>query len=187
MSERNASRIVGFFVLTLGALITSGGASADNIQVTKAWSRPTPPGTEVGVAYFVINNCGESDRLVGASSPVATRAELHLSQMEGGVMKMRPLDAVEVKSWEPTSFEPSGRHVMLTGLKQPLREGDTFLLVLTFANAGPVKVQVHVRGVGAGEGNHGTGHSKQRRERPDERSATRASPYRPRGFCLGPS
>jgi copper(I)-binding protein len=161
MSERNASPIGGCLVLTLVALIASGGASADTIQVTEAWSRPTPPGIEVGVAYFVINNPGRNDRLLGASSPVARRAELHISQVEGGVMKMKHLDAVEVRSGVPTSFAPSGRHVMLTGLKRPLKAGDVFPLVLNFANAGPVKVQVRVRGTaGAGEGGHGTDHSK---------------------------
>src|SRR5713226_2289809 len=119
MSERNASRFAGCLVLTLDALIASGGACADSIQVTEAWSRPTAPGIEVGVAYFVINNSGKDDRLVGVSSPVAKRAELHLSRMEGGVMKMRHLDAVEVKNGVPTSFEPGGRHVMLGGLKHP--------------------------------------------------------------------
>ena len=166
MSERNASRSAGCLLLTLGALIASGGAYADGIQVTEAWSRPTPPGIDVGVAYFVIDNQGRNDRLVGVSSPVAKRAELHISQMEGGVMRMKHLEAVEVKSGVPTSFEPSGRHVMLTGLKQPLKEGDAFPLVLSFANAGPVKVQVHVRGTsGRGEGGHGADRSKMKQAR----------------------
>src|SRR5712691_8587778 len=164
MSERNPSRIAGCLVLTLAALVASGGASADNIQITQAWSRPTPPGIEVGVAYFVINNRGKDDRLLGASSPLAKSAALHVTRMEGGIMKMRHLDAVEVQSGVPTSFEPGGRHVMLTGLKQPLKEGDRFPLVLNFANAGPVKVEVHVKGTaGAGEGGHGTDHSKTKR------------------------
>ncbi len=161
MSERNANRIAGCLVLTLGALIASGGASAGDIQVAEAWSRPTPPGIEVGVAYFVIDNRGKDDRLVGVSSPVARSAELHISRMEGGVMKMEHLDAVEVRSGVPTPFEPSGRHVMLVGLKRPLKAGEAFPLVLNFANAGPVRVQVRVKGAaGGGEGDHGTDHPK---------------------------
>src|SRR5882672_12594634 len=155
MSERNAGRVAGCLVLIVGALITGSGARADNIQVTEAWSRPTPPGIEVGVAYFVINNRGGNDRLTGASSPVAKRAELHISQMESGIMKMKHLDTVEVRSGVPTSFEPSGRHVMLVGLKQPLKAGEVFPLVLKFANAGPIKVQVRVMGAaGTVEGVH---------------------------------
>jgi copper(I)-binding protein len=166
MHERTPRRTVSCLVLSV-ALIAGGGASAGDIQVLDAWSRPTPPGIDVGVAYFVIDNRGKNDRLVGASSPVARRAELHLSRMEDGVMRMKPLDAVEVKSGVPTPFEPGGRHVMLTGLKHPLRAGDAFPLVLNFANGGPVKVQVRVRQTGGtGKESDEMDHSKMKRSHP---------------------
>jgi len=102
----------------------------------------------VGVAYFTIRNDGKSDRLLRASSSVAKRAEFHVSTLKSGVARMEGLGSVDVASGAPTSFEPSGRHVMLMGLKRPLKEGDVFPLVLTFANAGPIEVRVRVRGVG---------------------------------------
>jgi len=80
------------------------------------------------------------------SSPVAKSAELHVSAVKDGVMKMEGLASVDIGGGTPVSFEPSGRHVMLVGLKKPLREGDVFPLTLTFANAGQVKTSVHVRG-----------------------------------------
>ena len=122
------------------------GASAQGIQVVDAWSRPTPPGIDVGVAYFTIRNAGKNDRLLRVSSPVARRAELHVSAMKNDVMKMEGLDSVDVASGVATSFEPSGRHVMLTGLKRPLKEGEVFPLTLTFANAGRIRTSVRVRG-----------------------------------------
>jgi len=134
-------------VLALGAAIP-GGASAQAIQVVDAWSRPTPPGIDVGVVYFTIRNAGKTDRLLRVSSPVAQRAELHVSAMKDGVMKMEGLSSVDVGSAAPVAFEPSGRHVMLMGLKRPLKEGDVFPLTLTFANAGPVETRVRVRGIG---------------------------------------
>jgi hypothetical protein len=140
--------------LAFGAVIPAV-ASAQTLQVVNAWSRPTPPGIDVGVAYFTIRNAGKSDRLLRVSSAVAKRAELHASSLKDGVMRMEGLSSVEVASGVPTSFEPSGRHVMLIGLKRPLKEGDVFPLVLTFANAGPVQVRVRVRGLsdlGGGEG-----------------------------------
>ena len=130
--------------LALGTAI-SFGASAQGIQVVDAWSRPTPPGIGVGVAYFTIRNPGKADRLLRAASPVARRAELHVSVMRDGVMKMEGLSSVDVGSGAPVAFEPSGRHVMLMGLKRPLKEGDVFPLTLTFANAGPVETRVRVR------------------------------------------
>jgi copper(I)-binding protein len=149
MNERTHGRIAA--CLLIAALAASGGARAAGIEVGDAWSRPSPPGVDVGVAYFTITNHGRNDRLVGASSPVARRAELHVSRMEGGVMKMRPLDSVEVETGSPTAFEPNGRHVMLTGLKKPLKRGESFPLVLEFANAGSVEVQVRVGEAGGGD------------------------------------
>jgi len=133
-------------VLALGFALP-GAALAQGIQVVDAWSRPTPPRSEVGVAYFTIRNTGKSDRLLRVSSPVAKVAELHVSSIQDGVMRMRSLASVEIESGTPLSFEPNGRHVMLMGLRQPLREGETFPLILTFANAGPVEISVRVRGV----------------------------------------
>jgi copper(I)-binding protein len=155
-SKTMTARNLGIcLALALGAVIP-GGASAQAIQVLDAWSRPTPPGIDVGVAYFTIRNAGKGDRLLRVSSNVAKRAELHASAMKDGVMRMEGLGSVDVASGAPTSFEPSGRHVMLIGLKRPLKEGDVFPLVLTFANAGPVEVRVRVRGLlsnpGSGEG-----------------------------------
>ena len=101
----------------------------------------------MGVAYFTIRNAGKADRLLRVSSPVARRAELHVSAMKDGVMKMEGLSSVDVGGGGLVAFEPSGRHVMLMGLKRPLREGDVFPLTLTFANAGPVRTSVRVRGL----------------------------------------
>jgi hypothetical protein len=137
-------------VFALGAAAPAG-VSAQGIQVVDAWSRPTPPGVDVGVAYFTIRNSGKGDRLLRAFSPIAKRAELHVSVMKEGVMRMEGLSAVDVGSGAPMAFEPNGRHVMLMGLKRPLKEGDAFPLTLTFANAGPVQTSVRVRGLdGAG-------------------------------------
>jgi len=132
-------------VLALGPALPVG-AAAQGIQVVDAWSRPTPPGIDVGVAYFTIRNSGKSDRLMSVSSPVAKRSEMHNSSMKDGVMKMEALKPVEIGSGASTSFEPNGKHVMLVGLKRPLKEGDVFRLVLTFANAGAVEARVRVRG-----------------------------------------
>jgi len=150
MNERTHSRIAACLLLAASALAASGAVPAADIEVSDAWSRPTPPGAEVGVAYFKITNHGKGDRLVAASSPVAKRADLHISQMESGVMKMRHLDSVEVKAGSPIAFEPNGRHVMLNGLKKPLKQGETFPLVLKFANGGAVEVQVSVRNEAGG-------------------------------------
>jgi periplasmic copper chaperone A len=128
--------------------------SAGGIDVRDAWSRSTPPGIEVGVAYLVIRNNGGPDRLIGASSPIAKHTELHISKMEDGVMKMLPLGAVNIEPGTQTAFAPGGRHVMLIGLKQPLKDGDTFPLTLTFEHAGRLRTMVHVYGIGKAPPQH---------------------------------
>lgn len=147
MQEPTKRMALMHLVLLTGAVNAGGGASAGDIEVTRAWSRASPPGLEVAAAYFVITNHGPSDRLVHVSSPAAKRAEIHMTRTDGGAMRMERLDAVGVDSGGSTLFAPTGRHVMLIGLKQPLKEGDVFTLVLTFEKAGSLEVQVHVEGV----------------------------------------
>lgn len=129
-------------------LAPSIAVSTDGVDVRDAWSRSTPPGIEVGVAYLVIENNGAPDRLTGVSSPIAKHAEMHVSKMENGVMKMLPLGAVDIEPGKPTAFAPGGRHVMLIGLKRPLKDGDSFPLTLTFEHAGKLRTTVRVYGIG---------------------------------------
>ena len=127
------------------AAVQAGGG----VDVSGSWSRATPPGMEVGVAYFMIENHGDADRLVGVASPVAQRAELHTHVEDGGLMKMRKLDAVDVEAGKAVMFEPGGKHVMLKSLQKPLEEGESFPLTLTFEKAGNVELEVFVHGIGA--------------------------------------
>lgn len=138
-------QLTKYLLFTYLALLM-GLANADgDMRVTDAWSRATPPGAHMGAAYFVLTNRGAPDRLLSASAPVSERTELHITTKEDGLMKMRRVEAVELKHGEAVHFMPGGRHVMFIGLKQPLREGDTFPLTLTFEKAGSLEVTVHVR------------------------------------------
>ena len=136
----------GALVVCFASLAYAGTASG--VVVRDAWSRATPPGIAVGVAYFVIDNRGPQDRLLRVASPIAKQPELHVSVMEDGVIQMRPLKTVEVGRGATVKFEPGGKHVMLIGLQKPLKAGDTFPLTLTFEKAGSVQTMVHVFGIG---------------------------------------
>ena len=126
------------------------GYKAGSIEIEHPWARATAPSAQNGAAYLVLNGTGkESDRLLSAATPVAEKAELHTHLMDNGVMKMRPVDAIEVTPGSPTALQPGGLHIMLLGLKQPLVKGKAFPLTLTFEKAGPVTVQVDVQGAGA--------------------------------------
>ena len=120
-----------------------------SITVDQPWARASAPTAPAGAAYMVLENTGiEADRLVAASSPVAEVVELHTHTMDGGIMRMRPVVAMEVAPGEPTVLRPGGLHVMLIGLTRPLIEGETFPLTLEFEVAGTIEVDVQVEAAG---------------------------------------
>jgi copper(I)-binding protein len=84
-----------------------------------------------------------------ASTPVAEHAELHQMKMDNGVMEMRPVPDLPIAPGQTLVLEPNGYHVMLEGLKAPLKEGETVPLTLTFAHAGPQQVTASIGKVGA--------------------------------------
>ena len=62
---------------------------------------------------------------------------------------MRPVSTIDVKPKGQTMLKPGGLHVMLIGLKQPLKQGESFPLTLTFEKAGELDVSVVVEKAGA--------------------------------------
>ena len=117
-----------------------------DIQITHPAARATVPQQSSGAAYLGLENHGKSgDRLVKVESGVADSVEIHSMEMNGDVMKMRTVDSVELAAGSKVSMKPGGAyHIMLIGLKHPLKTGDAFPLTLYFAKAGKIDVMVHV-------------------------------------------
>lgn len=114
------------------------------------WARATPGGAKTGVVYMtIVNSGGADDQLVAASTPIAVEAQLHQTSMDNGVIKMRPIAALDLKAGATVKLAPGGYHLMLVNLKQPLKDGDSFPLTLTFAKSGKQDVQVTVAKIGA--------------------------------------
>ncbi len=137
---------------TLFAALACGATAqtASSISLDDAWARATTTTTQAGAVYVTITDHGAPDRLIGASTPVAGKAELHETIHEGNVMKMRPVAGLAISSAAPTALSPMGYHIMLTDLKRPLAGGQTFPLTLTFEKAGTVQTTVTVRAAGGG-------------------------------------
>jgi periplasmic copper chaperone A len=133
--------------------------TAGTLKISAPWARATPKGASVGGGYLTITNSGTvPDRLLGGSSDVSRSFEVHEMKMEGGVMKMRPVaGGLEIKPGQTVTFDPSGYHIMLMGLKKQLMQGEHFKATLQFAKAGKVDVDFTVEGIGAKTG--GGGHS----------------------------
>lgn len=96
-----------------------------------------------------LRSSGAADRVVGASSPVAGRVEMHVTVREGDVMKMREVKSFEVPAGGSFELKPGGAHLMLVDLKRPLKKGEKVPLTLRLEKAGEVKVELSVEEMGA--------------------------------------
>jgi periplasmic copper chaperone A len=146
---------ISILVASLIALYAGAAFANDykvgGLEIDNPWSRAVPKGSTVAAGYMTIKNNGPaSDRLTGASTPVAGKVEVHEMSMDNGVMKMRPVAAgLEIKPGETVVLKPESFHLMIMGLKRPIEQGKPFQASLTFEKAGTVNVEFAVEPVGA--------------------------------------
>jgi copper(I)-binding protein len=119
------------------------------VSVEQPWTRATPPGAKVGAGFMQLRNAGAADRVVGASSPVAGRVEMHVTLREGEVMKMREVKSFEVPAGGSFELKPGGAHLMLLDLKRPLKKGEKVPLALKLEKGGELKLELGVEEMGA--------------------------------------
>lgn len=117
---------------------------AGSLDIHHPWARPSTGKT--GAVYFVLKNNGTTDdALVGVETDVAEKAQIHTMTMDGDVMRMRQLDKLDIPAGKTVAVAPGGIHIMLIGLKAPLKSGDKFPMKLVFEKAGSVEVSVYVQ------------------------------------------
>ncbi len=141
--------LVAVAALLLTSFVQAHSYTAGSLKIDHPAARATMGSQSNGGAYLQIENSGSTDDvLLSASSPAAANVEIHNMTMEGDVMKMRALDKLEIKAGSKIEMKPgNGYHLMLMGLKKPLKIGDKFPLTLTFKKAGKVKVSVNVEAI----------------------------------------
>ena len=137
-------------LVAVAACGSSAGASADSgglPTVSDAWVRPPVGADRPAAGYMTISNPGvDADRLIGASSPVATTVEIHETIADdSGMMGMQPVDEIVVAPGKPVTLEPGGYHLMLMGVTGMPAVGETVELTLTFELAGDIVVEAEVR------------------------------------------
>jgi len=141
IAARNGHSTEGAYAFTV--------SQTASIRADQPWARATAPQQKVGGAYVTLTS-PVNDRLLGATSPVASKAEVHEMTMDGGVMRMREqVDGLALPAGRAVTLAPGGLHIMLTGLRQPLVAGQTIPVQLRFEHAPPLDLELRVAPIGA--------------------------------------
>jgi copper(I)-binding protein len=126
---------LAFFVVLAGAFVAPAATAQQPVAVRDVWVRAPAPGQNVAAAYMELTS-GTHALLIAVASPVAARAELHATTMDGGVMRMRQVESIELPPSKTVKLAPGGLHVMLLDLKSSLKPGDKLPLTLTVQRDG---------------------------------------------------
>ena len=138
LSPMKAHHLLAFAVFALCPAL-----SLAQIKIEGAWARPTVKGQQGGGGYMAVTSA-TGDRLLGGSTTLSQRFELHTMSMKGDVMEMRQMEAVDLPAGKKIEFKPGGMHLMFSGLKQPLALGSKVPVTLKFEKAGDVKVEFEI-------------------------------------------
>lgn len=125
----------------------SAPLAAEGIMVDDAYIRSSTAKSTSGAAFMVVmNHSGADDRLIGASSDVADKVELHShTSDDNGVMRMGEIEGgVAIAADDMHAFKRGGDHLMFMGLKGPLEQGAMVPVTLEFEKAGAVEIEVMV-------------------------------------------
>lgn len=150
--RRAASLAMAAFLLAPASARAALPVAAEN-----AWVRASPPHATATAAYLTLTATAD-DRLIGVTTPAAAAASLHESRSEGGVARMRPLDGLDLPAGRRVALSPAGYHIMLTGLRAPLRPGQEVTLRLVFRHAAPLEVPARVMPLGRAPASAMPGH-----------------------------
>jgi periplasmic copper chaperone A len=129
------------FLLAATLLVSAAHAQ---VTVDKPWVRTTVPQQTTSAAYLTITSV-QGGRLVDASSPAAASVEVHEMKMVGDLMKMRNVAALPLPAGKPVELKPNGFHMMLVGLKAPLKAGDVVPIKLVVEDAKGKRETVDVK------------------------------------------
>jgi copper(I)-binding protein len=152
---------VQFAVLltAVAPVAAAGDYDVGTIHISQPWSRATAKGAKTGAGYMTITNKGTApDKVSCVADDASAQCEIHSMTMEGGVMKMRPVEGgLEIKPGESIMLKPGGYHVMFRDLKHPLEQGAAVKATLKFEHAGTVDVDYPVLALGAAAPGAGAG------------------------------
>lgn len=122
--------------------------AVDHLTVKDPYIRAMPEGQKNTAAYLVINNdSNKALELVGVTTPVADKVELHEVVTTKGVAKMQEVKVIKLAPKTGTELKPGGMHLMLIGLKETLKPGAVVPVTLTFGDETSAVVDMTVRDI----------------------------------------
>ena len=154
--------LAAVIALALPSIASAETFSIGDIVVETPWTRATPGGAKVAGGYLrIVNNGAEADRLIGGTSDIAERFEVHSMEMRDGVARMAPVEGgLEIPAGETVELAPGGYHIMFMGLERPLTAGETVSGTLVFERAGTLEVSYPVAAMGVRSAPEGGGHAE---------------------------
>lgn len=133
-------------VILAGLMLAACAPAATDVEASGVWARTGMAGGTSAIYLTLVNGTGVDDELLSASSDVADAVEIHESRVgENGTMMMVPQESVPLAAGATVEFKQGGLHIMLVGLKQELKVGDTFVVTLHFKNHADIVLTVEVK------------------------------------------
>jgi len=121
-------------IAAFAAVAVLAAAAHAQVTVAQPWVRTTVAPQKSTAAYLTITSA-QGGKLVSASSPIAANVDVHEMKMQGDVMRMRAVDALPLPAGQAVEFKPNGYHLMMTGLKAPVKAGDVVPIKLVVEDA----------------------------------------------------
>ena len=116
------------------------------VTVTNAWVRPTVAQQKVTGAFMTITSTVDA-HVVGITSPVADRAEIHEMKMDNDIMTMRAVPSLPLGAGKTVNLAPGGYHIMLFGLHQQVKAGDSVPLTLMIEDSRKQRTPVEIKAI----------------------------------------
>ena len=132
-------------LLLASALLASFAAQAQ-VKVDDPWVRATVAPQKSTGAFMQLTSA-KAAKVVAASSPLSAMVEIHEMKMDGDNMKMRAVDALPLPAGQVVALKPGSYHVMLMGLKAPIKAGETVPLTLTVEGEDKQRTAVEIKAV----------------------------------------
>jgi len=132
------------FLALLTLFVFSEAKSADGVlKVENSWIFAGPPGSKETAAFMTLVNTGPAPmRVTGGETPVASRVAPMVTTKTDGRMGMKDVPFFEVPAGGKLELKPGGDHLMIYGLKSPLKPGEKVPFTLLVESGGKLEIEI---------------------------------------------